>query len=68
MLIAEGSADATFESGPKLWDIAAPKLIVEEAGGKTYQMQDQDIPADESRDFIATNGILDPDPIKAIFN
>jgi len=68
MFIAEGSADATFESGPKLWDIAAPKLIVEEAGGKTYQIQAQDIPPDESRDFIATNGILDPNPIKMIFN
>lgn len=34
MLVAEGAADAMLEFGPTLWDLAAPSLIVEEAGGR----------------------------------
>ncbi len=32
-LVAQGSAEAMFEVGPTLWDLAAPALIVREAGG-----------------------------------
>lgn len=66
MLVAEGAADVCFESGPKLWDIAAPKLIVEEAGGRIHQLQSDDIPVDMPRDIIATNGKLKADPIKSL--
>lgn len=34
MLVAEGAAEAMLEIGPTLWDLAAPSLIVEEAGGR----------------------------------
>ena len=35
MLVAEGSADVAVDAvGVTLWDLAAPKLIVEEAGGR----------------------------------
>ena len=34
MLVAEGSADIAVEMEVNLWDLAAPKLIVEEAGGR----------------------------------
>jgi len=34
MLVAEGAADAMVEVGPTLWDLAAPALIVAEAGGR----------------------------------
>jgi histidinol-phosphatase len=35
MLVAQGSADVMVELAPlALWDIAAPKMIVEEAGGR----------------------------------
>ena len=34
MLVAEGAADVMLEIGPTLWDLAAPALIVEEAGGR----------------------------------
>jgi len=67
MLIAEGAADICLDSGLKLWDIAAPQLIIEEAGGKVYQLQDQSIPADAPRDLVATNGVLDPQPVQSIF-
>ena len=34
MLVAEGAAEVMLEIGPTLWDLAAPALIVEEAGGR----------------------------------
>ena len=34
MLVAQGSAEAMIEVGPTLWDLAAPALIVAEAGGR----------------------------------
>ena len=34
MLVAEGAAEAMLEIGPTLWDLAAPALIVAEAGGR----------------------------------
>ena len=33
-LVAEGAAEAMIEVGPHSWDLAAPSLIVEEAGGR----------------------------------
>jgi histidinol-phosphatase len=33
-LVAEGAAEAMVEVGPKSWDLAAPLVIVEEAGGR----------------------------------
>jgi len=34
MLVAEGAAEMMLEIGPTLWDLAAPSLIVREAGGR----------------------------------
>ena len=34
MLVAEGAAEVMLEIGPTLWDLAAPSLILEEAGGR----------------------------------
>jgi histidinol-phosphatase len=39
MLVAQGSAEAMIEVGPRLWDLAAPSLIVTEAGGQMTDMQ-----------------------------
>ena len=33
-LVAEGAAEAMIEVGPHSWDLAAPSVIVEEAGGR----------------------------------
>ncbi|MDP9270333.1 MAG: histidinol-phosphatase [Chloroflexota bacterium] len=33
MLVAQGSAEAMIEVGPTVWDLAAPALILAEAGG-----------------------------------
>ncbi|HEX5579565.1 MAG TPA: inositol monophosphatase family protein [Candidatus Limnocylindria bacterium] len=56
MLVAEGAAEAMLEIGPTLWDLAAPSLIVEEAGGRLT-----DFPGNRSHtgpQALATNGIL----------
>ena len=34
MLVAEGAADIVCEPAVSLWDLAAPQVIVEEAGGR----------------------------------
>ncbi len=33
-LVAEGAAEAMIEVGPNSWDLAAPSVVVEEAGGR----------------------------------
>ena len=33
-LVAEGAAEAMVEVGPNSWDLAAPSILVEEAGGR----------------------------------
>src|SRR3954467_11931388 len=38
-LLAEGAAEAMIEVGPKTWDLAAPMLIVEEAGGRLTDLE-----------------------------
>ena len=38
-LVAEGAAEAMVEIGPKSWDLAAPLVIVEEAGGRLTDLQ-----------------------------
>lgn len=53
-LVAEGAAEAMVEIGLSPWDIAAPMLIVEEAGGRVTDLQGR-----RSRSgpgFVTTNG------------
>jgi len=56
MLVAEGAADIGCEAIVSLWDLAAPQVIVEEAGGTFTDL------AGEARadggDALATNGLL----------
>lgn len=56
MLVAEGSADIAVEpSGLHIWDIAAPKLIVQEAGGLLTNFSAGD---EFDGSVLATNGTL----------
>ncbi|MBI2776588.1 MAG: histidinol phosphatase [Chloroflexi bacterium] len=55
-LVAEGAAEIMIECGLKMWDVAAPAVIVEEAGGRITDL-------DGTRDLgsgttLATNGVL----------
>ena len=56
MLLAEGAVDLCVESEAKRWDLAAPKLIVEEAGGRLTSLRGEDTAA--GGDCLASNGAL----------
>ncbi|HEY2937960.1 MAG TPA: inositol monophosphatase family protein [Gaiellaceae bacterium] len=56
MLLAEGAVDLCVESVANHWDLAAPKLIVEEAGGVLTDLRGVDTAA--GGDCLASNGLL----------
>ena len=56
MLLAEGAVDLCIESVANHWDLAAPKLIVEEAGGRLTSLRGEDTAA--GGDCLASNGLL----------
>jgi len=55
-LVAEGAAEAMFETGMHSWDVAAPQVIIEEAGGRVTDVDGRrsvDAPS-----FVGSNGLL----------
>lgn len=56
VLVAQGSGELMFEHGCHAWDLAALKVIVEEAGGRFTDWQGQ--PNIHRPDVIASNGLL----------
>jgi len=56
MLIAEGVAEVGCEAAVSLWDLAAPQVIVEEAGGTFTDLAG--VPTAGGGDALATNGLL----------
>jgi histidinol-phosphatase len=54
LLVAEGAAEVMLEVGPTLWDLAAPALIVAEAGGRLTDFAGVDSYA--GPEALATNG------------
>jgi histidinol-phosphatase len=56
MLVAEGAADVAAEPEVSLWDLAAVKLIVEEAGGRFTDLSGRVTPSGGSA--LSTNGHL----------
>src|SRR4051812_3028870 len=55
-LIAEGAAEAMLEVGLWPWDVAAPMLLVEEAGGRVTDFEGRR--TFEGASLLATNGRL----------
>jgi histidinol-phosphatase len=55
-LVAEGAAEAMVEVGPHSWDLAAPSVIVEEAGGTFTDLDG--VRTIHSGNALATNGLL----------
>ncbi|MBI3746152.1 MAG: histidinol phosphatase [Chloroflexi bacterium] len=55
-LVAEGAAEVMIEAGLKIWDIAGPAVIVEEAGGRVTDFEGRR--AFDTGTTLATNGIL----------
>jgi histidinol-phosphatase len=56
-LLAQGKIDIMIEAGTKIWDIAALKVIIEEAGGRVSQLDGRPI-STTSTSIVATNGLL----------
>jgi histidinol-phosphatase len=56
MLLAEGAVDIACEPEVELWDLAAPKVIVEEAGGRLTDLSG--VATAAGGDALATNGAL----------
>jgi histidinol-phosphatase len=63
-LLAQGKIDVVVEGMTKIWDIAALKIIVEEAGGTMTQLDGAPVGFDSQND-VATNGILHPSVLEA---
>lgn len=56
LLVAEGAAEAMVEIDLSPWDFAAPKVVVEEAGGRVTDFDGRR--ELHGRTFLATNGII----------
>ena len=56
MLVAEGGADLAVEPEVSVWDLAAPQVIVEEAGGRFTNLDGVPTPAGGS--VVSSNGLL----------
>ena len=55
-LVAEGAAEVMLEVGLSIWDIAAPAVLVEEAGGRVTDFEGRRI--FDGGTTLATNGLL----------
>jgi len=64
MLVAQGSAEIAVEPEVSLWDMAAVKLIVEEAGGRFTDLGGA--PTADGGDAISSNGTLHDEALSLI--
>ena len=65
VLVAQGSAEAMYEDhGVHLWDLAAPHIIVAEAGGRMTDLAGR--PSWAGPDALTTNGLLHDELLELI--
>jgi histidinol-phosphatase len=64
MLVAEGVAEIGCEAVVSLWDLAAPQVIVEEAGGTFTDFAG--VPTAAGGNALATNGLLHADALSLV--
>jgi histidinol-phosphatase len=64
MLLAEGAVDVCVESVANLWDLAAPKVIIEEAGGTLTDLGGAVTAA--GGNALASNGLLHEAVLEAL--
>ncbi len=55
-LVLKGQAEAWVEAGVQVWDIAAPRILVEEAGGRFTDLDGN--PTHTSGSCVASNGLV----------
>jgi histidinol-phosphatase len=63
-LVAEGAAEAMIEVGPNSWDLAAPTVVVEEAGGRLTDLHG--MRTIHNGTALATNGILHDEVVRRL--
>ena len=64
MLVAEGVAEIGCEAVVSLWDLAAPQVVVEEAGGIFTDLGG--VRTADGGDALATNGLLHEDTLSIV--
>lgn len=64
MLLAEGAVDVCVEAEANLWDLAAPKLILEEAGGRLTDLAGA--ARADGGNAVASNGLLHDEVLAAL--
>lgn len=63
-LVAEGAAEAMLETGMHSWDLAAPQVLIEEAGGRVTDVNGErriDAPS-----FVGSNGLLHDEVLRRL--
>jgi histidinol-phosphatase len=63
-LVLQGKAEAWIEAGVQLWDIAALKILVEEAGGRFTDLEGR--PTHASGSCVASNGLVHDHVLRAL--
>lgn len=64
IFLAQGHVDINIETASNPWDLAAPKIIIEEAGGKVTDFEGN--PEIHSGNYVATNGKLHEEVLKIL--
>jgi histidinol-phosphatase len=64
MLLAEGSVDVAVETVAEIWDLAAPRIVVEEAGGCFTDFAG--IATAAGRNCVASNGLLHDETLRLL--
>jgi histidinol-phosphatase len=64
LAVAAGEADVALSGGGYAWDYAAPKLIVQEAGGRFTDLAGE--PAIDSGNAVVTNGVLHDEVLQVV--
>jgi histidinol-phosphatase len=63
-LVAEGAAEGMIEVGLSAWDIAAPLVVVEEAGGRVTDFAGRR--TIDAKTYVASNGLLHEELLRGI--
>ncbi|WP_371498996.1 histidinol-phosphatase [Kitasatospora sp. NBC_00374] len=64
MMVAEGAVDIAAEPELSLWDMAAPCIVVQEAGGRFTGLDGYDGP--NGADAVASNGLLHEEALRRL--
>ncbi len=63
--VAKGQAEVMLDPMIKLYDVAAWKVIIEEAGGKCYNMEGKPFSVSDQH-FVCTNGLVDKEVLQVL--